>query len=47
MEERQREFQEKTTKNAERFPEMLEIIGTAGNDAERDSAGDRIIEGWE
>ena len=35
------------TKNAERFSELLEIIGTRENDAERDSARDRIIEGRE
>ena len=34
------------TKNAERFSELLERIGTTENDTERDSAGDRIIE-WE
>ena len=35
------------TKNAERFSELLESIGTAENDTERDSAEGRIIEGWE
>ena len=34
-------------KNAERFSELLESIGTTENDKERDSAGDRNIEGWE
>ena len=33
--------------NAERLSELLEIIGTAENDTERDSAGDRIIRGCE
>ena len=35
------------TKNAECVSELLEIIGTTENDTERDSAGDRVIEGWE
>ena len=35
------------TKNAERFPELLESIGTTEKDAERAGAGDWIIEGWE
>ena len=34
-------------KKAERFSELYEIIGTTENDTERDSGGDRIIEGWE
>ena len=45
--EKQREFQEEMTKNAERFSELLESISTSQNDTERDSAGDRIKEGWE
>ena len=47
VKEKQREFQEEMAKNAERFSELLESIGTTENDTERDSAGDRIIEGWE
>ena len=39
-----REFQEEMAKNAERFSELLESIGTTENYTERDSAGDRVIE---
>ena len=35
------------SKNAERFSGLLESIGTTENDTEGDSAGDRIMEGWE
>ena len=35
------------TKNAVQFSELLENIGTTKNDIERDSAGARILEGWE
>ena len=35
------------TKNAKRFSELLESIGTTENDTKRDNAGDRIVEGWE
>ena len=34
-------------KNAEQLFELLESKGTTKNDMERDSAGARIIEGWE
>ena len=34
-------------KNAQQFSELLERIGTARNDRERDDAGAGIIEGWE
>ena len=47
VKEKQREFQEEMTKNAERFSELLESIGTTENVTERDSAGDRIIKEWE
>ena len=47
VKEKQREFQEEMAKNAERFSELFENIGTTENDTERDGAGDRIIEGWE
>ena len=47
VKEKQREFREEMTKNTERFSELLGSMGTTENDTERDSAGDRIIEGWE
>ena len=47
VKEKQREFREEMTKNTERFAELLGSMGTTENDTERDSAGDRIIEGWE
>ena len=34
-------------KNAERFSELLESICTTKNDKKIDSAGVRIIDGWE
>ena len=47
VKEKQRGFQEEITKNAERFSELLEVVGTRENDTERDSAGDRHIKGCE
>ena len=47
VKEKQREFREEMTKNAKRFSELLESIGTTENDTKRDNAGDRIVEGWE
>ena len=47
VKEKQQEFQNEMSKNAEKFSELLERIGTTENDVERDSAGARIIEGWE
>ena len=44
--EKQREFQEEITKNAERFSELLESTGTAESDTQRESTGDRMIEGF-
>ena len=42
VEEKQQEFHEEMTKNAERFSELLESIGTTENDTARGSAGDNI-----
>ena len=47
LKKRQQEFQEAMANNAQRFSELLDSIGTTENDTERDSAGDRIMEGWE
>ena len=47
VKEKQQEFQNEMSKNAEKFSELLESIGTTNNDVEKDSAGARAIEGWE
>ena len=47
VKEKQQELQREMKKNAVQFSVLLESIGTTKNDKERDSAGARIIEGWE
>ena len=47
MEEKRQEFQEEMVRNAVKFSELLEEVGTVGTEMERNRAGAKIIEGWE
>ena len=46
IKEKQKEFEEEIVRNAEHFPELLNIFGTTKNDAEG-RAGAMIVGGWE
>ena len=47
MEEKRQEFQEEMVRNAVKFSELLEEVGTVGTEMERNRAGAKVIEGWE
>ena len=47
MEEKRQEFQEEMVRNAVKFSELLERVGTRGTEMEKNRAGAKIMEGWE
>ena len=47
LKEKRQEFQEEKAKTAVQFSKLLESMGTTKNDMKRDSAGARIMEGWQ
>ena len=47
MEEKRQEFQEEMVRNAVKFSELLERVGTVGTEMARNRAGANIIEEWE
>ena len=46
MEEKRQEFQEEMVRNAVRFSELLERVGTVGTEIKRNRAGAKIVERW-
>ena len=44
MEEKRQEFQEEIVRNAVKFSELLEEVGTVGTEMERNLSGAKIIE---